>query len=282
MDDPPLDGNPADRWRQALEAHAIPDPILGAAPESPWGFSPEVFGRAAALAVADDASTPSKMRALESLPTGGSVLDVGAGGGAASLPLAPPAGLLVAVDESSDMLESFAKAAGDRCVEHVEILGPWPDVAPHAVEADVVVCHHVTYNVPDLAPFLIALDEHARARVVIEMTDRHPRTALNPLWRSIHGLDRPDGPTADDAVAVMGALGFDVHVERTERTSRWDASQRHARLASTRRALCVGPQHDAEISAFLDHEVRAGGDRRQLVTIWWDGPRGTRGHGGRG
>ena len=35
------------------------------------------------------------------------MLDVGAGGGAASLPLTPPAGVLIPVDESQAMLDVF-------------------------------------------------------------------------------------------------------------------------------------------------------------------------------
>ena len=93
---------------------------------------------------------------------------MGAGGGAASLPLAPPAALLVAVDESQAMLNSFAEAATRRRARHELIAGRWPDVAATAPVADVVVCHHVAYNVPDLAPFLRALTDHARYRVVLE------------------------------------------------------------------------------------------------------------------
>ena len=44
----------------------------------------------------------------------------------------------------------------------------WPDVASQAPPADVVVSSHVLYNVPDIGPFLVALHEHARRRVVVE------------------------------------------------------------------------------------------------------------------
>ncbi|MGH9300094.1 MAG: class I SAM-dependent methyltransferase, partial [Acidimicrobiales bacterium] len=90
----------ASRWRRDLASWAIPARIMEAAPEEPWGLPPRLFARAAAASLEARQPTPSRASALEALPEGGSVLDVGAGGGAASLPLAPPASLLVAVDES--------------------------------------------------------------------------------------------------------------------------------------------------------------------------------------
>src|SRR5258708_5907311 len=86
----------AERWTQALAAWAFPAEILAAAPESPWGYPTRVFARRA-----DDrpaAPTPSTERAWEALPEGGSVLDVGCGAGAASLPLATRARHLIGVD----------------------------------------------------------------------------------------------------------------------------------------------------------------------------------------
>lgn len=102
------------------------------------------------------------------------MLDVGVGGGAASLPLADRASLIVGVDQSEGMLDEFRGAAQARGVRAEALRGNWPEIAPLAPKVDVVVCHHVLYNVPRLGPFAQALNEHARRRVVIEITGRHP------------------------------------------------------------------------------------------------------------
>jgi SAM-dependent methyltransferase len=255
------------RWSRQLAEWAIPETVLAAAPESPWGFPPGLFARSAERALADPGFTPSRRRATEAVPSGGSVLDVGAGAGAASLPLAPPAGVLIAVDESQAMLDVFAHGADRSGARHTEIVGRWPDVAPSTPNTDVVVCHHVVYNVGDLAPFLAALTGHAARRVVVELTDRHPQSDLSPLWRAIHGIDRPTGPTASDAAEVAVTLGFDIHVERFERPSLWHDAPRDERIAFARRRLCVGPERDVEIGAYLDQTADSG---RKLVTLWWD------------
>lgn len=163
------------RWGRQLGEWAIPQEIIDAAPEQPWTFPTDLFARAAAAAAAPDAPRGSSHhRAREALGAGGGVLDVGVGGGAASLPLAPPATHVTGVDSGAELLGVFDTAATDLGVEHTTVLGRWPDVAPEASAADVVVCHHVLYNVADLEPFVAALNDHARRRVVIELTAEHP------------------------------------------------------------------------------------------------------------
>ena len=66
----------------------------------------------------------------------------------------------------------------------------------------MVVCHHVVYNVADLAAFALALTHHASNRVVVELTAVHPMTWLRPYWRALHGIEQPERPTVDDAIAL--------------------------------------------------------------------------------
>ncbi len=252
----------------ALADWAIPQEILDAAPESPWHFPPSVFARRAEQAV-DEAPGPSRRRALEALPEGGSVLDVGVGGGAASLPLAPPAALLVGTDPSEGMLEAFAQAADRRDVSHREVQGTWPEVAGEVDAADVVVCSHVFYNVADLVPFAAALTDHARHRVVVELSGDHPTSNLSPLWRALHGLERPRTPTAQDAVAVLQEMGLDVGSEAFERRWLRPGDSRDEMVAMLRRRLCVGPERDGEIRALLDAEGEA--PPRPTFALWWNG-----------
>jgi SAM-dependent methyltransferase len=218
-----------------------------------------------------EAPSPSRARAREALPGGGTVLDVGSGAGAASLPLAPPAGHLTAVDESPAMLDAFRALAASASIAVDTVAGRWPDVAGQVAAADVVVCHHVLYNVADIVAFVAALDDHARRRVVVEITEVHPQADLNPLWRALHGIDRPDGPAAADVVDLVRAMGIDVTAEPFRRPSPWTAGDRATQVAFARKRLCLGPERDAEVDRLL-----AAPDRR-LVTLWWDTASGKQG-----
>ena len=268
-----------ERWSRELADWAIPDEILEAAPESPWGFPAELFRVRAERAMAREA-TASTRRALEALPMDGSVLDVGVGGGAASLPLAERASLLVGVDSSSDMLSAFAEGARERGVAAMALEGSWPDTAPEAPTTDVVVCHHVLYNVPDLGPFVLALDAHARRRAVVEITASHPLTWMSPLWARFHGLERPGGPTADDAFEALAELGLGAEREDELRTPLSSGFEhREDAVALVRRRLCLSPERDDEIAEALgpllvesDGLWAAGPVQQTLVTLWWDRP----------
>jgi SAM-dependent methyltransferase len=263
-----MTGNAAQRWREDLDSWAIPAEILDAAPESPWGCPPGLFARAAeeALDKRADAPTPSLLRAVEALPQGGSVLDVGAGGGAASLPLCPPAATVTAVDQSPQMLKRFTDLAERQGIDHREVEGLWPDVAAEVGTADVVVCNHVLYNVGELVPFVAALTDHARNRVVVEITAAHPQAALNPLWQHFHGLARPTRPTADDAAAVLRELGLVVGVEEFEGPMRWHDHNHDEVVAFVRRRLCLPAERDAEVATLLPPPVS-----RPHVVLWWEG-----------
>lgn len=268
----------ADRWREQLGGWAIPDAIVYAAPEPPWGFATECFRRRGATLAEID--TPTTRRALEALPEGGVVLDVGVGGGATSLPLAARAGRIVGVDAQPDMLAGFLENAAAAGVTAEAVEGRWPDAADRIGAADVVVAGHVAYNTPELGPFARAMDGHARRRALIELTERHPLDWMSDLWLRFHDLRRPDGPTAELAQEVLRELGFAVR--REERTARAEEggggfAEREGAIASVRRRLCLSADRDAEVERALGDRLRRTGDgwdvgpqERTIVTIWWD------------
>jgi SAM-dependent methyltransferase len=264
------------RWRSALESWAIPPEILAAAPESPWTLGPGTFVARARRQVAGP-SGESYDRAIEALPAGGSVLDVGVGAGAASLPLAARAARLTGVDTNRSLLETFVELARDRHVDAETVVGAWPDCASSVAVADVVVCHHVLYNVADLAPFVTALSAYARNRVVVEISATHPMVPWNPLWERFHGLERPVRPTASDAVEAIAELGFAPMATGWERPATLDAMSYDELVATTCRRLCLGPERANDVDVALrDLGVdpaapTLGGPTRQLVTIWWPG-----------
>ena len=268
-----------ERWRSGLADWAIPDEILAAAPESPWGLAAESLRRRGEAA-ADREPTPTTRRALEALPEGGTVLDVGVGGGATSLPLAARAGLIVGFDAQTDMLPGFLANAERAGVQARAVAGSWPDDAADVERADVVVSGHVLYNTAELGPFARALDAHARHRVVVELTMEHPLAWMRDLWLRFHALERPAGPTADDAEAVLRELGF--RVEREERlVSEQHGSGGYARsedaIHTVRKRLCLPTERDPEIAEQLGDRLRqiddlwdVGPAERTIVTLWWD------------
>ena len=248
-----------------LAAWAVPEEILAAAPASPFFFDPASFMRAAEEAVARADDTPSDAAAREALPPGGSVLDVGCGAGAASLCLRPAR--VVGVDQSRPLLAAFADGARRLGIESHVVEGRWPDCAGQTEITDVVVCHHVFYNVADLADFAAALSGHARRRVVVELTAVHPLAWLRPYWKALHGLDQPERPTADDAVAVLEELGLAVSSTRWRRRYQMIGEGGDEAVARIGRRLCIGPDRFEELRGLLAAEPPP--QDREVVTLWW-------------
>lgn len=264
-------------WSAALRAWTIPQAILEAAPESPYGFPPELFARRAKAASAMSAMTPTTRVALEALPERGAVLDVGAGGGATSIPLAANAGSITGVDGSNELLTSFRSAVVGAGVGCETVLGTWPEIAEEVPPADVVVCGHVLYNVWALAPFVRALESHARHRVVLELSERHPLAWMHDLWETFHGLTRPEGPTVEDCVAALRELAIEpARDQRPQEGAGW-FERREDAVALIRRRLCLPADRDQEVAAALGDRLverdgmwSAGPPGGIVVTLWWD------------
>jgi len=141
-----------------------------------------------------------------------------------------------------------------------------------------VTCHHVLYNVPDVAPFVAALTAAARRGVVAEMTMEHPLVSLNPLWLRFHGLRRPVGPTAADVLRILDAMGLRPGHETWRRPGGRDYGSFAELVDVTRRRLCLPPERADEVAEALaesgidpEHPVDLGSSGREVVTIWWDG-----------
>jgi Methyltransferase domain len=253
------------RWQAALASWAIPDSILAQAPEDPWALPVALFENR------QPDRSPSHLRALEALAAGGTVLDVGAGRCAMSLPLRPPAQRIIAVDGMPAMLENSPA--------DWTILGRWPDVASQAGQADVVVCGHVLYNVPDLVPFITALNTAATRRVVIEITRSHPRNRPleRALWKHFWDLGRPEGPGWEDTDAVMREAGIEPTAELWETEQRGGFSTLDELVLWMRRTVCLDPAREDEVRAIVleyaterDGRWRLSSEPRAIATLWWD------------
>ncbi len=267
-------GGAVERWAEALGRWSIPEWILARAVESPWTLPPSLFA-------ADATPTGALHRiAAESLPPGGTVLDVGCGGGGASLPLADVASRIVGVDESAEMLESFAGAARSLAVPFDAVQGRWPDVAASAPGdaldsvvpvCDVVVGRNVVYNVAELADFVVALGSHAAVVVVVELTEKHPSSWLAPLWKHFWGLDLPDEPTAALFGEVLETLGVAPRVGVDRRPAVKAAGLDDRYVSFVRRRLCLDPARDAEVRSCIEAMWPSGPPQTDSVVVWWAG-----------
>ncbi len=252
----------AEKWRSDLALWAIPKDILDQAPEKPWIHPPALFQIPDAIK-----DSLSHQRAREAMPTGGSVLDIGCGGGIGAFGITPPAAHVIGVDEQEEMLELFSENAKRYGVSVETVLGQWPAVSDQTPLADVVTVHHVAFNVGEIVPFLKALDSHARKRVVLEVPVIHPMSNMNEGWKHFWNVIRPTVPVASDLVEVLDEIGIDATIEYFEGEILLDKRVDGAE-GFIRRRLCLPENRQGDVDAFLaSHPLP---ERRKLAVIWWD------------
>ncbi len=123
------------------------------------------------------------------------------------------------------------------------------------------------YRVVEFEAFVDALTARARSRVVIELSARSPLAGLNPLWKAVHGIERPDPPVADEAHATLVAMGLPVEREDIVLPPRQQEVTPEV-VAFARRRLYLGPERDPEVEALL--RARKPQEQR-VVALWWPG-----------
>ncbi|HJU51498.1 MAG TPA: methyltransferase domain-containing protein [Acidimicrobiia bacterium] len=264
----------ADSWRRQLEDWRIPDALLAAVEESPYGWTKQLWKRRAARAIEGDRTSPT-LDVVRELANGGSVLDVGAGTGRASLPLVRDGYRVTMVEPNQAMLAGLDELEAD--VEFEVVVGRWPEVASEIQPHAVALSAHVVYDVAEVAPFLIALDRAATRGVVLELTPAHPWVNLGPLYRELHGLDRPLGPTVDDLAAVVReAVGSEPVVHRWTRPGDmvFDTAEEAIEFTARRLVLPRGRWPELEERLLPRLTGRAGHwqlepTERDLCTLWW-------------
>lgn len=266
---------PVARWRRLLEEWAIPQELIDAVPDSPYEWSAGLWKRRAETARDSQEEAPTTRIVRSLLPAGGSLLDVGAGTGRASLPLAQEGFRLTAVEKNPGMAQALAGEAVSLGIDVVLVEGAWPevDVPVH----DVAMCAHVVYDVQDIEPFLMAMAGHARHGVVVELTESHPWSGLTPYYRALHGLDRPVGPTVEDFEAVVEELfGPTAQIERWSRPGHsWFESWDEIVAYYGRRLVLPEDRRDElrDVMAPDVHEqdgrLLVGSPERQMATVWW-------------
>ncbi|MGA1361828.1 MAG: hypothetical protein ACO36A_02785 [Ilumatobacteraceae bacterium] len=92
-------------------------------------------------------------------------------------------------------------------------------------------------------------------------------TVVSAAWRHFWALERPDSPTADDALACIRSVGIDAVLETFDEPAPPANEPDDALVRHTRIRLCLTPDRDPEVREFLRAHPRGG---RQLATIWWD------------
>lgn len=206
------------------------------------------------------------------------VLDIGAGTGGWTIPLARRAARVVAVDNSPSMLEVLGRKIAAEGLANVEVhSGTWPE--EQAGRHDHVLAVHSCYGTTDLPGFIAAMTASARRTCYLGITFPIPTSAVTQaaigLWGSRWG--RPDFVVAYNVMLEMGLMPnvwVDEGSEQVHSVVPLDEA-----LVKAKRLLGLGASdlHDPYLREFLQDvlEPEGGGFRwpqqSRSALVWWAG-----------
>ena len=140
------------------------------------------------------------------------LLDVGAGAGRLSLPLALNCRHVAAVEPSASMAQVLSQQMTDLSIQNVSLIqAKWEEAEVEV--ADIVLCCHVLYVVADIERFVRKLESHARQSVLVVLYKSAPQSQTYSLWKRVHGEDRLPLPSMPQLQEVLSELDIDSQVE---------------------------------------------------------------------
>jgi SAM-dependent methyltransferase len=283
MADSPQAIDYVERWRRIVAArrrqHDAVSAAEGRTTADYWARRAEGYAKFVQEAAGGD--DPFLACVLRHLGPDDTVLDVGAGTGRHTIPLARHTRRVIALDPSPAMLGYLREEAASQGLSNVEVIeGAWPDAARQVPTADIVVSAHVIYPIEDVVPFLRALDSRARRLCFLNLMVWQPWFDQLGLWEAVHGEPRIPQPTYIDAVNTLHQLGCYANVEavwvETRRAfdSLDDAVERFAESVAvgddSERRQRLREALAERLEPLSDGWLAHPGGRYPLATIWWE------------
>jgi len=205
---------------------------------------------------------------LDSINKDTSVLDVGAGSGRWTIPIAKVAKRVTAVEPSDIMVKRLQENIATSNVANVHIvLTPWEEaeIQPH----DIVVCAHAIYGSPDFAAFVVKMEQQAKDRCYLALRLPAHNGIIGELSYLIRGC-RHDSPNAVVAYNAFYSIGICANVLAEEEVSPWvDSSLEEASARAKRHLRLESSTHDRLIRDILARRLI----RSDSSYIWPDGMR---------
>jgi len=194
------------------------------------------------------------------------VLEVGAGAGRLSIPLASHVREVVAIEPNPGMATALIADAEAAGVSNVRLVkSRWEELGKEG--ADGVFAAHVVYALPAIEEFVLRVQAAASNWVAVIVFAEPPQSRLFDFWPAVFAEPRQPNPSLPQLLDVLWSLGIHANVDMLE-VPVWPLGPPPRAGKSLRRRLriCAGSAADIRLEAAM----------AELLVDWGDGVLGPR------
>ncbi|MCJ2542275.1 class I SAM-dependent methyltransferase [Synechococcus bigranulatus str. 'Rupite'] len=221
---PPLSVEPIDwfaRWRDRVEAREAQNVRWQSPRMGDLGFWAVAAPRFARMTRNLPTTDPFVQAMRVRVQPDDVILDIGAGAGRYSLPIAPWVKQVIALDPSPEMLQQLQLIAAEQGSPNIQTLqGSWPEALADLPPVDGVICAHAFYWVREMEPYLQALKTATGRFCLMQIRTHQIDAFLDPLFLRLHGESRPPEPVFLDLYGALTQVGIWADVQIAKGSSR--------------------------------------------------------------
>jgi FkbM family methyltransferase len=207
---------------------------------------------------------------LQELDEGDTAIDIGAGTGRWTIPLARKIRNVTAVEPTSGMMDMLRQNLHEAALGNVDLLlQTWEEATPSI--HDVALCAHGMYGSPDLAAFVRKMEDSTHKRCYVAVRLPPADGIIAELSIEVYGC-RHDSPNAVIAYNALYTMGINANVLVEPNGTNWADKTFEDAFSRAKRHLCLTASETG-----YDELIRSTLNRRLLfsngVYSWPDGMR---------
>ena len=258
----------AELWRELSDRFRWPETGAGE-DEGRWQRDRAQHFDAAVKRKSKERPDPLLDFVVSRLEPGHTVLDIGAGTGRFTIPMARAAGRVTAVEPSPSMAAFLQENAAAEGLPNIDLTMAGWDNAEVAVH-DIALCAHAMYSSPDLVSFVRKMERSARSTCFLLMRVPSHDGIMAHLSRHTYGQPH-DSPNFVVGYNVLYEMGIYANVLMDPLIRTWADDTPDEALERARRHLRLGEStaHDDTIRSTLAQRLTF----RDGLYHWPDGMR---------